>query len=95
MELKTTNHNHDNYITTSEFTKIMAEIFDFIFKQAHLLSKSDIANFVNGRDFDNKLKDVTLNKNELNELLKQVKAMSTKGLTKDLIDKFSILNGAK
>ena len=26
---------------------------------------------------------------------KQVKAISTKGLTKDLIDKFSILNGAK
>ena len=74
MELKTTNHNHDNYITTSEFTKIMAEIFDFIFKQAHLLSKSDIANFVNGRDLDNKLKDVTLNKNELNELSKKVKS---------------------
>ena len=34
-------------------------------------------------------------KNELNELLEKVKARSTKGLTKDLIDKFSILNGAK
>ena len=44
---------------------------------------------------DNKLKDVTSNKNELNELSKKVKAISTKGLTKDLIDKFSILNGAK
>ena len=74
MELKTTDHNHDNYITTPEFTKITAEIFDFILKQAHLLSKSDIANFVNGRDFDNKLKDVILNKNELNELSKKVKS---------------------
>ena len=46
-------------------------------------------------DFDNKLKDVTSNKNELNELSKRVKSISTKGLTKDLIDKFSILNGAK
>ena len=46
-------------------------------------------------DFDNKLKDITSNKNELNELSKKVKAISTKGLTKDLIDKFSILNGAK
>ena len=46
-------------------------------------------------DFDNKLKDVTSNKNELNELSKKVKSISTKGLTKDLIDKFSILNGAK
>ena len=46
-------------------------------------------------DFDNKLKDVTSNKNELNELSKKVKAMSTKGLTKDLIKKFSIINGEK
>ena len=41
------------------------------------------------------IKDVTSNKNELDKLLKQVKAISTKGLTKDLIEKFSILNGAK
>ena len=46
-------------------------------------------------DFDNKLKNVTSNKNELNELSKKVKAISTKGLTKDLINKPSILNGAK
>ena len=29
------------------------------------------------------------------EIEKKIKAISTKGLTKDLIDKFSILNGAK
>ena len=46
-------------------------------------------------DFDNKLKDVRSNKNELNKLSKTVEAMSTKRLAKDLIDKFSILNGAK
>ena len=34
-------------------------------------------------------------KNELSEISKKVKAKSTKGLTKDLINKFSILNGAK
>ena len=33
-------------------------------------------------DFDNKVKDVTSNKNESNELSKKVKAISTKGLTK-------------
>ena len=33
--------------------------------------------------------------NELNELSEKFKAISTKGLTKDLINKFSILNGAK
>ena len=42
------------------------------------------------RHFDNKLKEVTSNKIELN-----VKAILTKGLTKDLIDKFSICNAAK
>ena len=42
-----------------------------------------------------KLKTVTLNKNELNELSKKIKSISTKGLTKGLINKFSILNGAK
>ena len=46
-------------------------------------------------DFDNKLKDVTKNKNKTNRLLKKVKAISTKGLTTNLINKFSILDGAK
>ena len=32
--------------------------------------------------------------NELNELSEKVRAISTKGLTKDLINKFSSLNGA-
>ena len=44
---------------------------------------------------DNKLQNVTSNKNELNELSKKFKAISTKGLTKDLINRLSILNGAK
>ena len=69
----------------------MTEIFAFTLKGAKFASKSDIANFVNKADFDNKLKDVTSNKNELNELSKKVKAISTKGLTKE----FSVLNGAK
>ena len=34
-------------------------------RQVHLASKSDIANFVNEADFDNKLKNVASNKNEL------------------------------
>ena len=64
-------------------------------KQAKLACKSDIANFIKKKVFDNKLKDVTSNKNKLNELSKKVKAISAKGLTKDLINKFSIFNGAK
>ena len=64
-------------------------------KQVNLASKSDFPNCVKKADFDNKLKDVTSNKSELNELSRKVKAISTKGLIKDLIDKFSILNRAK
>ena len=64
-------------------------------KTSKFSNKSNIANFINKADFDNKLKDVTSNKNDLNEILKQVKAISTKRLTKHLIDKFSTLNGAK
>ena len=95
IEMKIIDHNHDKYITTPEFNKLTAESFAARLKQANLASKSDIANFVNKTDFDNKLKDVTSNKNELNELSKKVKAISTKGLIKVLINKLSIHNGAK
>ena len=64
-------------------------------KTRTFIKKSDISNFVNNTDFDNKLKDIGSNKNELNELSKKVKKISTKGLTKDLINEFSVLNGAK
>ena len=40
-------------------------------------------------DFDNELK------NEVNKLSKRVKETSAKGLTKDLINKFSILSGSE
>ena len=77
----TTDHDHDKYITTQEFNKSTLENFNARLKQANLASKSDIGSFV---------KKIDLNKNELNELSKKVKAISTKGLTKDLINKFSI-----
>ena len=64
-------------------------------KRANSAGKSDIANFVNITHFDNKLKDVKSNKNELHELSRKVKAISTRGLIKDLINNVSILNGAK
>ena len=80
---------------TQEFNKLTSENFTARLKQANLVSKNDIVNFVKKTDFYKKLKNVTSNKNELNELSKKVKAILTKGLTKDLINKFSILNGAK
>ena len=54
-------------------------MFDSRVKLANLTSKSDIANFVKQTGFDNKLKDVRWNKNKLNELLKKLKAIFTKG----------------
>ena len=56
----------------------MAEIFALRLNATNLASKSDIANFVNKTDFDN------TPKNEINELSKKVKAVSTKGLINDL-----------
>ena len=41
------------------------------------------------------VKKTDVNKNELNELSKEVKAISRKGSTNDMINKFSILNGVK
>ena len=42
----------------------------------------------------NKTKHVLV-ENRLNKLSRKVKAISTKGLIKDLINKYNILNGAK
>ena len=86
-------------IVTPEFNKLTAEqltsSFSARLKEANLASRCDIANFVKKTDFDNKLEDFRKNKNELNEILKIAKAISTKGLTEHLINKSSILNGAK
>ena len=65
-EKKFTYHNHDKYITTPDFNKLTAENFDGRLAQANLVTKSDIVNFVNKTDFDEKQKDLntktTLNK---------------------------------
>ena len=79
----TTDHDHDKYITTQKFNKLTTKTFTTRLAQANLANKSDIANFVKKTDFNdnNKLKNVILNKNKLNELSKKVKAISTEELT--------------
>ena len=67
IEKKITDNNHDKYIITSEFDKLTSENFDARLKQANLASKSDIANFVNKTDFNEKLKDVTSKKEKKNQ----------------------------
>ena len=49
------------------------ENFTARLKQENLVSKNDVANFVKKTDFDEKLKTLTSNKNELNELSKKLK----------------------
>ena len=68
----TTDHDHNKYIT-KKFDKLTSENLTARLKQANLASKSDVANFVKNAVFDIKVKNVTSNKNELNELLKKLK----------------------
>ena len=106
IEHEITADHHDKYITIQEFNKLRAQNFSSRLVQANLASKNDIVNLVKKTDFDNKLKHlnkyVTSNKtkhvlveNELNELSEKIKAISAKRLTKDLINGYKILNGAK
>ena len=61
-----------NILLLQNFYKLTKEIFDLRLKRENLACQIDIVNFVNKTDFDNKLKDVTSNKNELNELSKKL-----------------------
>ena len=45
-------------MTSQEFNKLTSENFTARVKQANLVSKSDIANFVKNTDFDDKLKNL-------------------------------------
>ena len=89
--------------------KLTAGNFTARLKQANLASKNYIANFIKKTDFDNKLLSfnkritsyktkhvlVVLVENKLNELSKKVEAISTKGLTKDLTNRYKILNESR
>ena len=41
LEKKLTDHNHDKYITTSEFNTLAASVFNAILAQANLITKTD------------------------------------------------------
>ena len=45
IEKKITDHDHDKYITTPEFNKLLAGNFAARWTQANLATKIDIANF--------------------------------------------------
>ena len=62
MKLKVKLVLDHNKITTQEFNKLTSENFTARLKEANLVSKNDIANFVQKTDFDEKLKTVTSNR---------------------------------
>ena len=51
---KNTNHDHDKYITTPEFTKLTSANFCCKISTSKLRKQSDIANFVKKTDFYDK-----------------------------------------
>ena len=58
FEKKITDHIDDKHITTPEFIELTKEIFAARLARTKLATKSDIANFVNKTDFDEKLIDL-------------------------------------
>ena len=64
IEKKLTNHNHDKYITTPEFNKLSADVFNARLAQANLVTKTDFDNSVSSLD-----SKIAANKTK-NELLK-------------------------
>ena len=104
-----TDHNHDKFITTQKFNRLISEDFAARLKQVNVARKTDISDvtgFLKKTDLDNKLrsfnKSITSNitkdiefKTKLDDLEKIVEMISKKGLTADLINKYGILNKAK
>ena len=62
-----TDHDHDKHTTTQEFNKLTSKNFTAKLKQAILVTKAEITDFVKKTNFDVKLKNndikITSNKN--------------------------------
>ena len=75
----TVDHDNDKQITTQVFNQLILENFTARLAQiTNLASKSNVANFVKKTGFDNKLKNVTSNKNKLNKFSKKLKQYQQK-----------------
>ena len=66
IEKKPTDHNHDKYITTPEFNKLAADVFNARLVRANLITKTD---------FDSKLSNLNrkITENKKNIYLKKKK----------------------
>ena len=56
MKLKINYNNHNKFITTQEFNRLASEHFPARLKQASLVSKNDICEFINSSVLDKKIK---------------------------------------
>ena len=65
IEKKLTDHNHDKYITTTEFSKLATGTFNARIVQASLVKKADFDNKLsdlNRKIVSNKAKDISITK---------------------------------
>ena len=65
IEKKLTDHNYDKYITTPEFNKLAADVFNGRLLQANLVTKTDFDNkllSLNRKIVSNKTRDLTIEK---------------------------------
>ena len=70
IKKKFTDHNHDKYITTPEFNKLAADVFNARLVQANLITKTDFDSKLSNlkrKIAANKTKDLLV-ENELNKL---------------------------
>ena len=70
IENKINNHNHDKYITTPEFNKLAADIFNARLAQANLITKTNFDSKLSNlnRKITKNKTDHILVRNELNKL---------------------------
>ena len=87
---KITDHDHDEYITSSEFNKLTAEDFAARLAQADLASENDIAALVKKTGFDDKLKYLSKKVTSKNQKIEQLK-MNLKNY-KHFIQVFLLIN---
>ena len=73
IENKLNNHNHDKYITTPEFNKLAANVFNARLARENLVTKTD---------FDSKLSNLNrkITKNKADHLLVQINVKNYKHL---------------
>ena len=55
IEKKILDHNHDKYVTTPKFNKLMLDNLAARLNQANLASENDISEFINSSDLDKKI----------------------------------------